>query len=180
MSAYRWSRSWRFCIVGRPADRDPLPASRRSSFPRRERIFADIGKVVLFSLPRGGWAAQSALAAPSAAWCCRRGRVGWVQVAGLWGWTALACVVGLAVSVPAGFSWAEPLRYHAPRTAFGAPDLQGYWTNASRTSLERRAGAPLTFSTRAEEAAFEDSVQAECELATDLKPSVTTRPHGAS
>src|SRR5947209_2264708 len=27
--------------------------------------------------------------------------------------------------------------YHAPRTAFGQPDRQGVWTNASLTSLER-------------------------------------------
>lgn len=77
------------------------------------------------------------------------------------GWTALACVVGMAVSVPAGYAWAEPLPYRAPRTAFGAPDLQGYWTNVSRTGLERQPGTPLTFATRAEEAAFEAAVQAE-------------------
>ncbi len=30
--------------------------------------------------------------------------------------------------------------YHAPRTAFGDPDLQGLWTNASLTTLERPDG----------------------------------------
>ena len=78
-----------------------------------------------------------------------------------WASTKLAFAVGLAVAVSAGFTWAEPLPYHAPRTAFGAPDLQGYWTNASRTGLERQPGTPLTFATRAEEAAFEAGVQAD-------------------
>jgi hypothetical protein len=67
----------------------------------------------------------------------------------------------LAVSVPAGSARAEPGLYHAPRTAFGAPDLQGFWTNVSRTGLERLTGAPLTFATRAEEDAFEATVQAD-------------------
>jgi hypothetical protein len=44
--------------------------------------------------------------------------------------------------------------YHVPRTAYGRPDLQGFWSSASLTSLERRAGAPLSFATRAEEEAF--------------------------
>src|ERR1700730_15126485 len=30
--------------------------------------------------------------------------------------------------------------YHAPVTAFGDPDLQGLWTNASLTTLERPQG----------------------------------------
>ncbi len=46
-------------------------------------------------------------------------------------------------------------QYHAPRTAFGQPDLQGFWTNASLTRLERPAGVPLTFATRTEDDAFE-------------------------
>ena len=47
--------------------------------------------------------------------------------------------------------------YHAPRTAYGQPDLQGTWSNASLTSLERRPGTPLTFATRAQEDAFAKS-----------------------
>jgi hypothetical protein len=49
--------------------------------------------------------------------------------------------------------------YHVPRTAFGAPDLQGLWTNLSLTVLERRVGAPLTFATHAEEDAYEQRVR---------------------
>ena len=82
-------------------------------------------------------------------------------MAGLWRWTALACVIGLAASAPARSSWAKPPPYVAPQTAFGAPDLQGYWTNASRTGLERQPGVPLTFATPAEEVAYEAAVQAD-------------------
>ena len=45
--------------------------------------------------------------------------------------------------------------YRAPRTALGQPDLQGFWVNYSLTPLERPAGTPLVFPTRAEEEAFE-------------------------
>lgn len=41
------------------------------------------------------------------------------------------------------------------RNVFGQPDLEGIWTNGSLTRLERRAGVPLTFATRAEEDAYE-------------------------
>ena len=59
---------------------------------------------------------------------------------------ALICA-GLTASVQA-----RP--YHAPRTAFGQPDLQGFWTNVSLTRLERDPDTPLTFATPAGEAAF--------------------------
>jgi len=67
---------------------------------------------------------------------------------------AAAAVLVLAAVSPAE---ARP-PYRAPRTAAGQPDLQGTWNNLSMTRLERRPGAPLTFATRAEEAAFEASV----------------------
>jgi hypothetical protein len=44
--------------------------------------------------------------------------------------------------------------YHVPHTAYGAPDLQGTWTNVSVTRLERKPGLPLIVA-RAEEAAYE-------------------------
>jgi hypothetical protein len=44
--------------------------------------------------------------------------------------------------------------YRAPRTAYGQPDLQGFWSNASLTDLERPPGQPLTFATRAEEQTY--------------------------
>jgi len=44
-------------------------------------------------------------------------------------------LLALAAALIAGAADAGP--YHAPRTAYGAPDLQGIWTNASLTRLER-------------------------------------------
>jgi hypothetical protein len=43
----------------------------------------------------------------------------------------------------------------APRTAWGAPDLDGVWTNASQTYLQRRDGFKALVATPAEAAAFE-------------------------
>ncbi|HEX3366397.1 hypothetical protein [Phenylobacterium sp.] len=51
--------------------------------------------------------------------------------------------------------------YRAPRTADGQPDLQGFWTTLSATSLQRPAGAPLTFATRAQEQAYESNLMAQ-------------------
>ncbi len=44
-------------------------------------------------------------------------------------------IVIIALSLAAGAADAGP--YRAPRTAFGAPDLQGLWTNTSLTFLQR-------------------------------------------
>jgi hypothetical protein len=46
--------------------------------------------------------------------------------------------LGLAIALSLG-GLAAAADYHAPRTASGQPDLQGVWTNASLTSLERPA-----------------------------------------
>ena len=43
--------------------------------------------------------------------------------------------VSLALSLLAGSALAQP--YHAPRTAYGQPDLQGTWTTATITPLTR-------------------------------------------
>jgi hypothetical protein len=45
--------------------------------------------------------------------------------------------------------------YRAPRTPFGQPDLQGVWTNASLTPLERPAGLTSLVVAPAEAAAYE-------------------------
>jgi hypothetical protein len=47
---------------------------------------------------------------------------------------ALGAAAALAVAIAVH---AAP--YHAPRTAYGQPDLQGFWTNGSITRLERPA-----------------------------------------
>jgi len=49
-------------------------------------------------------------------------------------------LVVLSAALLASTAFAAPPAYHAPRTAFGDPDLQGVWTNASVTTLERPPG----------------------------------------
>jgi hypothetical protein len=58
----------------------------------------------------------------------------------------LACAVVLAASL------AHAGEYHAPRTAYGAPDLQGIWTNTSLTMLQRPPIFKALVATDAEEA----------------------------
>lgn len=53
----------------------------------------------------------------------------------------------LIAGAAAGWALLSPGSYRAPRTSFGDPDLQGLWTNASQTHLERRnPRSPLTIS----------------------------------
>src|SRR5205814_26015 len=61
---------------------------------------------------------------------------------------AFAAVVALATS-------AQAAPYHASRNAFGQPDLQGTWTNASLTQLQRPATFKTLTLTDAEAAALE-------------------------
>src|SRR5438045_2874876 len=50
----------------------------------------------------------------------------------------LLCPIAAAVlALPMAASTAQPGAYHAPRTASGAPDLQGLWTNTALTFLQR-------------------------------------------
>ena len=62
----------------------------------------------------------------------------------------LAAALAVLAAAPA---WAGPA-YHAPRSAYGQPDLQGFWTNLSMTPLERAPGEPLVLATPADEAAY--------------------------
>src|ERR1700754_812334 len=61
--------------------------------------------------------------------------------------TSLIAVLALA----AGAAAAAPA-YKAPRTSFGAPDLQGLWTNSSLTFLERPPMFKTLIATPADEA----------------------------
>ena len=45
--------------------------------------------------------------------------------------------VAIAMLAAAGAASAADAQWQAPRTPWGTPDLQGTWTNASLTSLER-------------------------------------------
>src|SRR4051812_18691518 len=79
--------------------------------------------------------------------------------------TTLALVLA-AIAAPALAEAPRPVTaYHAPRAADGHPDLQGTWTNASITRLERNArlGAHLAL-TEAEAAAAEHQTQAVTDL----------------
>ena len=64
----------------------------------------------------------------------------------------MAGVILGALAICAG---AEAGGYRAPRTAAGAPDLEGVWTTQSLTSLERPEGLSATVVSEAEAKAFE-------------------------
>jgi len=52
---------------------------------------------------------------------------------------SIAAVISALAAAPtfAQSPAAKPPAYHAPRNAFGQPDLEGVWTNATLTTLER-------------------------------------------
>jgi hypothetical protein len=53
-------------------------------------------------------------------------------------------ILGTALAMALLGSAAQAAGYHAPRTPWGAPNLQGEWTNLSLTHLERPPGVPAT------------------------------------
>jgi hypothetical protein len=79
--------------------------------------------------------------------------------------------VAMAILASAGAASAADAQWQAPRTPWGAPDLQGTWTNASLTSLERddMFKGKATF-TDAEAAEFERSNAFAQFAAADAKP----------
>src|SRR5579859_3730244 len=66
----------------------------------------------------------------------------------------LALATALAFAPLAGHA-APAATYHAPKNGFGQPDLQGTWTNASLTSLQRPAMFKTLTLTDAEAVALE-------------------------
>lgn len=58
----------------------------------------------------------------------------------------LVASVALFCFVPAAAAEPEPASQQIPRTPSGKPDLQGVWTNASLSSLERTGQLPLVLS----------------------------------
>jgi hypothetical protein len=90
---------------------------------------------------------------------------------------ALVAAVSVFAVLAAGPALAQPGAYHAPRTAYGQPDLQGVWTNATITPLTRPAkyGARNVL-TKAEADAAEAATQAQIKRAdapTDPNLKVT-------
>jgi hypothetical protein len=64
-------------------------------------------------------------------------------------------LVGLALTTLLAAAAAQAGPYRAPRTSFGAPDLQGIWTNTSATMLQRPPPLKTLNVTEAEAAAYE-------------------------
>ena len=67
----------------------------------------------------------------------------------------LLALPALAVALAMVAAAAQAGSYRAPRTRFGQPDLQGVWTNASMTNLERPAALSTLVVGPAEAAAYE-------------------------
>ena len=65
-----------------------------------------------------------------------------------------AVILALVAALAVGFA-AQAGDYRAPRTAFGQPDLQGLWSNAWLTRLERPKVFVGLEATEAEAAAYE-------------------------
>ncbi|HLZ73603.1 hypothetical protein [Phenylobacterium sp.] len=95
----------------------------------------------------------------------------------------LALATALAFAPLAGHA-APAATYHAPKNGFGQPDLQGTWTNASLTSLQRPAMFKTLTLTDAEAVALEKrraAARANQDKPTDPKlgaPPVANDPGG--
>jgi hypothetical protein len=92
-------------------------------------------------------------------------------------------VRALAVAAAALASWAAGISgtascqraaYTTPRTSWGVPDLQGFWTNASITRMSRPAGVDSLVITEAHAKKLEDSDLNNQRLAADQKPTDQT------
>jgi hypothetical protein len=65
----------------------------------------------------------------------------------------LATAALLLACSPAAFAQSAP-GYATPKTSWGAPDLSGFWTNESRTAMNRPDGATSSIVSEAEERAL--------------------------
>jgi len=72
-----------------------------------------------------------------------------VARSGMW----LAALAGLCLALPASAAG-----YRAPRTPWGAPNLQGMWSNFALTRLERPPGVPAEVGKGADVAAIERAI----------------------
>jgi hypothetical protein len=86
-------------------------------------------------------------------------------------------IFAAAIAALAGAAQAAP--YKAPRTPFGAPDLQGVWTNSALTPLQRPKSIKTLIVTDAEEAALIARFRSQPDDALDFGvPDVPIDPNG--
>jgi hypothetical protein len=84
------------------------------------------------------------------------------------------CIVA-ALLLTTSLALAQTKAYKAPRTPDGQPDLQGFWTNATYTPLERPDGVTKALYTPAEaEAAIKLAIQRE---SSQTEPGTTADVH---
>ena len=85
---------------------------------------------------------------------------------------SVSLLIAANLLIAAGASTAADARWRAPKTPWGVPDLQGNWTNASVTSLERddafKGKASMTL---AEAAIFEKNSEWAKYAEADAKPT---------
>jgi hypothetical protein len=77
-------------------------------------------------------------------------------------------LMSLAALAVAGSAFCGQRPYHAPRNAFGQPDIQGVWSNATFTRLERPLYVPRVVLTPEEAATGEARMRAGAPLADGL------------
>ncbi|HEV7690333.1 MAG TPA: hypothetical protein VGO52_05905 [Hyphomonadaceae bacterium] len=88
----------------------------------------------------------------------------------------LALLAALAVAASAGIADAQSLHqfgYKAPRTSWGVPDLEGVWSNASVTDMQREPRFPNLVLTPAEAAEMERHDYYNVSTRAEQKPSDT-------
>jgi hypothetical protein len=83
-------------------------------------------------------------------------------------------LIGAVMVAAPAFAQQAPASYQRPHTSWGAPDLQGFWTNASITRMSRPAGATSLVLTPEQARALESGDLNNQRLAADQRPTDQT------